>query len=503
MPTGDWQPPKINIRNLIKDFLAMYSEEPEEVMIVESIANSLDAKAENITISLKRNGGDTYSITDDGEGMSESDFEEHYHGLALSTKERGSSIGFAGVGGKLYLAMLEAGHSIYTETKTTTFHGASEFTMQGDEARWRRVQPRNMVKTRTGTYVEAKLRGNHSLDQPAVERIVRENYNAILLGLYGKTKIHLSWKPSTPLQPWKPDIEDYAEEDFVVDGNKCRAIFWLAKEDFDEPLGLDLVVRGKRIKSRQWFDLAFQIKPEFSKKITGIITADLLARLLTTNKKDLKTGNERTWLAFKRKANQVVISWLSQIGALREVQAPGSDELVITSEVAEIINRMLKLPDLSTYNPFMRKTVSTTAVKSDNPDTFLEQVDGGQKVPGTGGGGNGAGGVTTEGGDSGSGYRSNDQGEELGERIKRRMKSGIVVGLADRPDRDEEAWLDPRAIYINMANPIYKKCKLQGKPQEAMHMLRCTFMTLIENVDSSKKAAFDELRKFYSAWATL
>ena len=502
MSSNDWQPPKFNVRNLINDFLTMYSEEPEEVMVIESIANSLDAKAENITISLKRNGGDTYSIMDDGEGMSEADFEERYHGLALSTKEKGSSIGFAGVGGKLYLVMLEAGHSIYTETKTTSFHGASEFTMHGDEARWRRVPPRNVIKTRTGTYVEAALRSG-KLVQPDVERIVRENYNAILLGLYGKTKIHLAWRLGTPLQPWKPLVEDEAEEEFVVDGKKCRAILWLAKEEFDEPLGLDLVILGKRIKSRQWFDLTFQIKPEFSRRIAGIITADPLAKLLTTNKKDLKTGNERTWLAFKRGANQAVSAWLSEIGALREVQAPKSEELVVTSEVTEMINRMLRLPDLSAYNPFLRKTVATTAVKSDNPDTFVTQMDGGQKVPGTGGDGRGGGGTQTQGGESGSGFQSNDQGDELGERIRRRMKSGINIGVQDRPDLPEEAWLDHQALYINSANSVYKKCVIQGKTQETMHMLRCTFMTLIENADTSKRAAFDELRKFYSGWAAL
>lgn len=40
----DWRPLKVNVRNLINDFLEAYSSEPEEVMVVESIANSLDAE---------------------------------------------------------------------------------------------------------------------------------------------------------------------------------------------------------------------------------------------------------------------------------------------------------------------------------------------------------------------------------------------------------------------------------------------------------------------------
>src|SRR5204862_5316161 len=48
-----WRPLKINIRNLIRDFLEMYPDEPEEVVLTESIANALDAHPTAILIELR------------------------------------------------------------------------------------------------------------------------------------------------------------------------------------------------------------------------------------------------------------------------------------------------------------------------------------------------------------------------------------------------------------------------------------------------------------------
>src|SRR2546428_7045456 len=104
---SQWQSLEVNIHNMMDDFLKMYNEEPHEVLILESIANALDANASTIKIVVE---DDVYTIEDDGTGMTEKGFEENYHSLAFSTKIRGEGIGFAGVGAKLYLIFLEAGN---------------------------------------------------------------------------------------------------------------------------------------------------------------------------------------------------------------------------------------------------------------------------------------------------------------------------------------------------------------------------------------------------------
>src|SRR5580658_10378931 len=156
-----WKPLRINVRNLIRDFLEMYPSEPEEVVLTESIANSLDARSKRIEVGLtEEEGGTVYSIKDDGAGMTQEAFENSYHGIALSSKAKGEAIGFAGVGAKLYLAMLDSGNHVYTETRSDSFYGASEFGMSDDEAVWRTVEPRGRLEAGgpNGTFMEVMLR---------------------------------------------------------------------------------------------------------------------------------------------------------------------------------------------------------------------------------------------------------------------------------------------------------------------------------------------------------
>ena len=500
-----WNDVDINVREVIKDFLEGYSAEPEEVMVVESVANSLDAGARNIRVSLWREmgKGDFYSISDDGAGMTEQAFRHSYHALALSTKAKGNTIGFAGVGGKLYLAMLEAGDSIYTETKSTTYSGASELALIGNAAKWKQVPSRGKITGGTGTYVELRLRSSSNLDRPTVERIIQENYNAILLGLYGKKSIFVAWKPGSPLRAWKPETESEDEEGFTLDGIKCGCHFWLAKEEFDDEKGFDIVILGKRIKTNQWFDLQFRIEPMFSRRICGLVTSDALAKLLTTNKQDLKVGHEKTWLAYKKEVDGKLMSWLGEVGAIREAPKSRSEELAAANQVSEMLNKMLKIPGLDIYNPFMKKTIGEAAFKSDKPDGFVKEVDGSQNVAGTKGGSNGGNGVSTQGGGSGKGVVSSDEGDETGERSRRRLRSGININLDTQETNPEEGWVTPEAIVVNKGHPVYKKFQSLGFTHETNNIFRCAVTALIENVDPAKKPVFDELRRFYNGWAGL
>jgi hypothetical protein len=504
-------PIKINVRNLINDFLEMYSSEPEEIVLTESIANSLDAGATRLELKLKRTEtGDVYSIRDNGAGMSEMAFENSYHAIALSSKDKGTSIGFAGVGGKLYLAMLEAGHSIYTETKSVSFYGASELGMKGDEAVWRRVTPKKRVREGTGTYVEVRLRTGR-LDRQKIEDIVRKDYNAVLTGAYGGKQIRVGWR-RTPLKAWAPAAERSGRASFFVEGARCEAHFFLTTSPFPEPRGLDLIVLGKKVKGEQWFNLQFEATPEYARRIYGYVIADPLAKLLTTNKQELRIGNDRTWLAFRRGIYLAFRKWLKDVGAINESSSNESAvDVGATRDVTRLINRLLKLPDFADYNPLLRsvsrpasrrratreknapQTPSQGALKSSDSSlpvaktseglatySALERIRGECPDPLV------------------SGRRSGR--EETGPTPR---PSRVSVSFAHRPELDDEAWIDSEAVVINTGHPTFKKSQRNGEAMTTSHIVRCVFMTLMENKDPSKKEGLDELRRFYKSWAVL
>ena len=104
---------KVNLLHALEDFLGMYEQQPSEVVLVESIANSIDIGATQLNVYLDDHGN-TYELVDNGKGMDSNTFE-NYHTIALSSKDKSKGIGFAGVGAKIYLASWE-GASVITET---------------------------------------------------------------------------------------------------------------------------------------------------------------------------------------------------------------------------------------------------------------------------------------------------------------------------------------------------------------------------------------------------
>ena len=45
-----------------------------------------------------------------------------------------------------------------------------------------------------------------------------------------------------------------------------------AQNDLDLPRGLDIVVLGKKVKGDQWFNLQFEVRPEFARRICGLMS---------------------------------------------------------------------------------------------------------------------------------------------------------------------------------------------------------------------------------------
>jgi hypothetical protein len=333
---------------VIENFVEMYPYSSAESVVIEAIANCVDAKANRIDVSIitDNNERKVFRVVDNGKGMTKEEFEENYHAFSISSKVKGEGIGFAGVGSKLYLVFLSAGESIVTETKSESFHAASEITVIGGEPKWTYIDKKTL--TNTGTLYEVKLNKEDAifLTEEKIVKIIQKYYNAILLGRYGDIIISFAGEQ---VKPWKPELvnETTTPISFRIRGEEFPCYFWQAKDDLNGRQGLEIVVFSKNIKDKQWFDFDYLVKSHLRNKITGQILADGLALMLTTNKCDFRLQtNPRLWGSFRQKAYDAFGDWLEEIDAMEKHPAdeidPGLDSL--SKKLEREINKLLRDP---------------------------------------------------------------------------------------------------------------------------------------------------------------
>ena len=101
---------EINVMHTLENFRDAYDNE-SSVVVLEAMANALDAKADRVDIVLK---DCSIVFRDNGPGMNWKQFKE-YHKISGANKTKGHGIGFAGVGAKVYLAIWK-NTVIHTET---------------------------------------------------------------------------------------------------------------------------------------------------------------------------------------------------------------------------------------------------------------------------------------------------------------------------------------------------------------------------------------------------
>ena len=82
---------KVNARHLLDDLASSYSYSVEEAVLIEMIANALDAKSTSISIFTNSKRG-SVTLIDNGVGMNLKEFER-YHDLAESRKGKGTGQG--------------------------------------------------------------------------------------------------------------------------------------------------------------------------------------------------------------------------------------------------------------------------------------------------------------------------------------------------------------------------------------------------------------------------
>lgn len=456
---------RVNVRHLLDDLASGYSYSLEEAVIVELVANSLDAKSSEVRITLDQKDG-TLTVEDDGGGMDQEEFEK-YHDLAESRKVRGRGIGFAGLGAKL-------GHKVarkvVTETRSGPYRDASQWAFRREELLWKRSRVRDLRRNGTRVTLFLRRRWQQLLDRDFVERALRYHYGPLLDPYLSQLYLwesvypqgvafyidgtHLPPKPVVDLE----SVEARAEVD--IRGRRKRrigrAVFVLAQEPFpEEDQGIAIATYGKTIRKDNLG--IFPKRPEY---IAGWIECPGLVECLTLDKQNFLTQGKEGLLfrRIRRDLQKAFTTWLQEIGEVRESEEPQRAPRRLERETSNIIRRIPELRYL-----YMAQIKALFAEPDTSGDEQAELKESTQLTHGIGpGDGGGEGMPITPGDQEGQALQAGDGGTARARTRSRNIRIGPRIERTADSERADMSWIEGDMLFINTAHPTFQLAERRG-----------------------------------------
>ena len=350
---------RVDLRHLLEDLRDAYVGPLEETILTEVLANGLDSGASRIRLSTDPVGA-ALTIVDDGRGMRRRELAR-YHDIAASTKARGESIGFAGVGIKLGLL---AAQEVVTETRRGASHVATRWHLASrHRAPWRWIPPAGMTSER-GTAVRLILTNPLSplLDAGYLEETIRRHFEPLLDGAFEELlrrhyaaglAFEVDGRPVI-----RAEVSRSGRVPVAIRLGRRRtpsAVGYLERrpDGSSGPDGIAISTFGKVIK-RGWDWLG--LGPTAAANVVGVIEAPDLAGCLTLNKNDFIRSGARgaTYLAYRKAIQEVVARQLATWGDTRDGE--------VKPRVARLDRELERvLEDLAENFPLLRSLVDRRA----------------------------------------------------------------------------------------------------------------------------------------------
>ncbi len=457
----------VNYQNLIRDLAEMYPFDVDAVVLIELVANALDAGATRISIEYNQRQK-ALTVSDNGDGMSSSQFEE-YHDFAAGLKTRGTGIGFAGVGAKISFNIADR---VLTETRSKSFSCGSDWYLQSKKKLvWEDTKPSRVG--RTGTRVEVRFGASAKISYSSTEDLIgllKRHYLPLIdasfldlydrLGYYSKSLRFvvngLTLRPSRV----ETDLSLAKVRTFFPRKAGKRigyGVLGLAADEY--PLAADvsgvlLCTRGKVIKA----DLFNQFPGELGPRLFGLVEIPALVRFLTTAKTDFIRGRGRLkeFESLYDPVRQEFRAWLSELG-VQPVEIVGTDEAArLERELRKVLE---DVPELSEFFGFRtRKSVLQPDSDGAIPVSIHEGVE--ATFPdGEGTSQRGAGPLDVGDQPGQALVEDKQSGTEKATPISRTGRRGPKISFADAPERLDLAWVDGNNVVINSGHPSYLKAR--------------------------------------------
>jgi len=498
----------VNFQNLIQDLAEIYPFDVDEVVLVELIANSLDAKPTRISIDFDQNKK-SLVVTDNGKGMTDKDFEQ-YHDFAAGLKTRGVGIGFAGIGAKISFNIAER---VVTETCSQSFSGGSNWYLQSKKKLiWENIQPEHLKQQ--GTRVEVFFSKDAKLSYTSTEdliKIVKKHYLPLLdrkyLELYGQINCYsqdlrfvINGQIIDPIE-----IKQYFNLEKVREFKPKKAgkriglgILGLSSSEY--PLGVNvsgilLCTYGKVVKP----DLFNQFPGNIGSRIFGVVEIPEFVHFLTTAKTDfIRRSRRRKFESLYNPVRQEFKSWLEELGVQSQEIIGNNEAIKLEKELKKILD---DIPELSDFFGFRtRKNI----FQPDNRGTIKAIQKEGTEIT-----------FPDDKGEKGKGLGYYDGGEQPGQAFSEDKKNGTEpvkpigrvgrrgpkITFVEAIDRKELSWVEGNNIAINCSHPSYTRIQYNSTAKRIHNLfaIASAVQRFIAGEGNDEKYMF--IDKMMAAWA--
>ena len=455
----------VDYQHLIRDLAEMYPFDVSEVVVVELVANALDAGATRISIDFDPHKK-VLIVEDNGKGMSAAEFAQ-YHDFAASLKVRGTGIGFAGLGAKISFNIADR---VITETRSKSFFGGSNWYLQSKKKLvWEDFRPIHLQDS--GTRVEVWFRPSTRPSYSSTEDLIgllRRHYLPLMdskflelyerMGLYSsELKFVVNGQLIRPSQVIQDFALDKVREFYPKRARKLFGYGVLGVAATEYPVAPDvcgvlLCTHGKVIKS----DLFNQFPGSLGPRLFGMVEIPELIKFLTTSKTDfIRKGKPREFEKLYDPVRQEFKAWLKDIG-MEPTEVAGTNEAIrLERELKKILE---DVPELAEFFGFWTRT--RVLVQSKDGLICAKTQEGIEVTIPVGEGIKGKKpGPASTGEEPGQALVENQKGTEKVRPISRIARRGPKIAFAEMPDQLDLAWVEGNNIVINTGHPSYAKAR--------------------------------------------
>ena len=499
---SEWKPMRVNIKHALEMEAKTYRYPPHTTMIQEIIANAQDAfKKHNtpdptISIELKRiNHGSYILFHNNAKPISKEFFKEKYHTLFESSKNIGESIGFVGIGAKIFL-------SSHDEAEIITITGDRE--ILASKWKWTDTGPQHITSLRNPISKIVDLKKfPHTGGTTFICKLAPFQYSELHGNL--KDTVHFWWNYALLSEMFaisvngekiKPKIPGTEKKNHTpwIKGGRVNMVFHVSKNELDDDYqNIVYTVHGKRIENEK-LDTALSIKNNFGSRIFCYVDATILARHVIKSKEGFARNSYVSNIRTKIRAK--FWDFVKEEGLYKDV-AKSITNNVELNQLANKLNAALQSSEFKDLNPFL-VTRHKAIVPSRSGEEPVSEVEGSLRIRAENSGVGGGGSVTTVGEDPGKAGALDRRGSKSGDMRNRRTR-GISISEIEHEETERmEAYVSEKdnAVIINTGHPFYKR--IEGRTTAEFYKYKIVVEALVrykadaENWDTG--TAFNKAR---------